>query len=449
MTQRWNVHRGEQVLGPYTAAEIRESLRLGTMSPFDMVSRDGTTVQRLLVEVDAIFDGSTEPDAPAPPAPVNQPEASTTVPPQVPSTDAQPTVAPSPAMEPPLPASPTPPIDAPPPADTPRPRRPKGYFLENADGFVLGPLTSHEIIQKYFQKTIDDSLMVRKPGMEKRIPVADFVALYGDRKGKSPKSGLRRLGRSPKGTQLNRAPRSRQLILPALFVLAGMILITWILLREGSPSTTTGTSSTTTSDVVTHESDTADEQPLSPTKPLPTIDPSRYVEHARPNPSLAPSASPSPPPRVTKAAPKHRPAKRVTPRPQPTQRPSVYRAAPPPPRYSAPPAPRYTPTPAPRALPAQPPPPPRASAPVRIGRVSALTGHENQLVTIGPLTFNPIVLDNCKLKCLLPMSDSSGGTLVAIFFKAAFAPALKAARGPVTVTGTARNEGAWHLYLKK
>ena len=58
VNDRWHIYKDGRASGPFTSLEIREQLREGLIDPFDLVSRDGSTVRRELVEVDELFSSS-------------------------------------------------------------------------------------------------------------------------------------------------------------------------------------------------------------------------------------------------------------------------------------------------------------------------------------------------------------------------------------------------------
>ncbi len=58
--KKWTVYRRGEPLGTFTAAEIREQLRQGVLSPGDFASAEGSSVQQEIIEIDAIFGSSDE-----------------------------------------------------------------------------------------------------------------------------------------------------------------------------------------------------------------------------------------------------------------------------------------------------------------------------------------------------------------------------------------------------
>lgn len=55
MSQRWLVHSGAEVFGPWSAEEVRSQLRAGRIDAFDLVALEGSSRKRPLVDVDEIF----------------------------------------------------------------------------------------------------------------------------------------------------------------------------------------------------------------------------------------------------------------------------------------------------------------------------------------------------------------------------------------------------------
>ena len=53
--KKWTVFRRGESLGTYTAAEIREELRKGVLSPNDFAAAEESVVQQEIIEIDEIF----------------------------------------------------------------------------------------------------------------------------------------------------------------------------------------------------------------------------------------------------------------------------------------------------------------------------------------------------------------------------------------------------------
>ncbi|MCX6118917.1 MAG: hypothetical protein NT027_15375 [Proteobacteria bacterium] len=58
MADRWTVYSRDKTFGPWSAQQVREEMRAGKIDPFDMVSKEGSSIKRPLVEVDEIFHNS-------------------------------------------------------------------------------------------------------------------------------------------------------------------------------------------------------------------------------------------------------------------------------------------------------------------------------------------------------------------------------------------------------
>ena len=58
--KKWTVYRRGEPLGTFTAAEIREQLRQGVLSPGDFASAEGSSVQQEIIDIDAIFGAIDE-----------------------------------------------------------------------------------------------------------------------------------------------------------------------------------------------------------------------------------------------------------------------------------------------------------------------------------------------------------------------------------------------------
>ena len=58
MSARWLIHSRDRTFGPWTAVQVRDELRAGRIDPFDMASKEGSSLKRPLVEIDEIFQSS-------------------------------------------------------------------------------------------------------------------------------------------------------------------------------------------------------------------------------------------------------------------------------------------------------------------------------------------------------------------------------------------------------
>ncbi len=206
MSDRWYIHQEGQALGPYTAADIREQLREGRIDPFDLVSRDGSSVRRELVEVDEIF--ATSKVVYADPAPFDG---------NTMELDSQKMVDEIVASEERLPggvmsreeeerqaarnAKTLPPGSV---KKHKKARRdPKQYHLVDGKGRNLGPLSAGDIQQLYFKGRLDKHVKVVKSGSAAQVPIDKFVQVFA-------KSGAQRLP-APSGTgRQASAPASAQ-----------------------------------------------------------------------------------------------------------------------------------------------------------------------------------------------------------------------------------------------
>ena len=179
-------------------AEIRASLRDGTIDPFDLVARDGSSVRRELVEVDEIFFSSKVVYADSPQqvfAPSKAAPAEGNAPAQRDST--QVSNAPAALSGDSMPlgvgqvlalaerrgslaATQVSSQDG-----GGKPRRknrrdPKRYYLMDGRGRVLGPVSAGDVQSMYYKGVLDRSVRVMKDGSTAQVPVAKFVGIYSE-----------------------------------------------------------------------------------------------------------------------------------------------------------------------------------------------------------------------------------------------------------------------------
>lgn len=203
---------GEQ-LGPFTAAEIRNGLRDGSMDPFDLVGREGSNLRVEMVEVDEIFvsepaslgktgegsDVATTTQIPKKEIAVaaaeedtrlSQSQASSVV-----LSDLTPAVSAVAEIQ----------INQRPLADAlrnhhgvrqqsvaekkigararkaaaPSPvRDPMRYHLIDRKGRSIGPISAREIVALFLKGVVDRSCFVIKNNINSRVPVEKFVMVY-------------------------------------------------------------------------------------------------------------------------------------------------------------------------------------------------------------------------------------------------------------------------------
>ncbi len=440
MTTRWYVHKDNQAHGPYTAAELRASLREGRFDPFDHVNREGSKVRLELVEVDEIFTDE-------------KPDLSITTPlvANAPAPGMQPGTQPSPkpitAYQP---AAPRPkPAQAFVPQQKPKPnnnggssrRDTKKFFLQDRKKRLLGPLSGREIEALYSRGRLDNAVKVFKNGGSKGIPIIQFVAAYAGAKytelnemndhGMAVTKPAEGLPNSRVMEELTRAVALQGMtkssgpwvtfaglmvgIAAAYFVAKQYVLPR--IDRDGGASW----------NIVGDETGNVQAPQQQPSASLEPI----VIQPVAP-------VTPTPAPVSIKAT----KPKTVTPKPRSTSSSSsVYSAPRPQPRM-----PVYTPPPTPVRA-SQTPPVQRqqqqvaARPPSSGARISQLVGKEGTLVTIGPLAFNPAELASCGMKCNLVFRDQFGGTLTAVFFKAKYESTLKSKRGAASIRGNLANQG--------
>lgn len=198
MSDRWFIIKDGKALGPFTPEEIRQSLREGTFDPFDLVTREGSSVRRELVEVDELFyttkvvyagdqpsasgqapSAASEAFAPSGNLPMAREatQASGGVPEggngvlQLASA-ARATLA-----------SQAPNRSSPAPQQSPsrkRRRDPKRFQVMDPRGRVLGPISASEIQALFYKGVLDKDVKVMRDGSKAQVPVARFVAIYSE-----------------------------------------------------------------------------------------------------------------------------------------------------------------------------------------------------------------------------------------------------------------------------
>lgn len=204
MSERWYVYKENgQTLGPLEPEEIRSALRDGSVDPFDLVAREGSSVRRELVDVDEIFasldHGSPEVPpgeafASLEPGELGSEPREVREPTRVGDSAAQGDAggAASGAHEAPAPRKGRGEKDS---KDKGRKKRrgrrrrdPSRFYLMDKSGRVLGPVSASDINARFLKGALSRSVHVLKEGSEKKIPVQRFCEIYS----KTP-SGKRQL----------------------------------------------------------------------------------------------------------------------------------------------------------------------------------------------------------------------------------------------------------------
>ena len=456
VSERWLIHKGGAVLGPYEAREVRDALRSGAIDPFDKVSREGSSVRRDLVDVDELFipsgavaepPGMATTELPAPTLSERESEA----------TVATRRLDGAAAVDP---DEDDPDRRRAPPAA--RRRQPRNFHIINAQGRVLGPVSAAEILALYYKGILDKRVRVQRQGAPQEVPVARFVTAYGAASSRRapgqahhpsmPRS--RRLSAMGPKRQARLAPaRSQQFsplataVLGLALILAGasvyLVLASHVLRHAPRRAT-----------VLPRDGVRAPLPPLEfpPISPLPPPSPGEWPT---PRPTSASTAVPSrggstlprpsgapahrgggplstrerPPIARREPLPRPQPAAKSPSKPLAIPRPNVYQA----PR-TVPPASFKTP------LAMAPPPSARPATASPAAAVAAAGGMTNgqSLQHYGPMTFSKSDLDSCSGSCNIPFRGSGGQVLRVVFFKEAWAGALAAKAGGVYVSGIVR-----------
>lgn len=201
MDRLWYIHAegGREPTGPLNAREIRQGLREGRFDPFDLVSRGLAGNRQELVEVDEIFadvdehedagedaqDGAkanlrrTQVSAYEEPSPAAK---ATQLSGDVSSVEDAPRghglhlaydsgLKAAATSRHPQPSHQEKALQG-------RRREPKSYYLVDASGHVLGPLSAREIQGMFYKGVLSKNVQVMKNGTSTKVPVAKFVSVY-------------------------------------------------------------------------------------------------------------------------------------------------------------------------------------------------------------------------------------------------------------------------------
>ena len=237
MKDAWYIYKGSGQLGPFTAEAIRQGLREGTIDPFDMVGRDGSSLRREIVEVDELFvtqePAYEEQDATA----VRQPQghdipassfgdigfqdrsqdfSEITQPNQRPGNAGIPAIGGGPLH---LAADPQTTVriadaKSPPRNQSPRRQRtPKHYYVTDAGARMLGPLSLEEIRSLFYRGVLPQGARVMREGSSAQVPVSKFLAVFSNGQRSPAELGAhprltRSLTTSPKASTANETPIS-------------------------------------------------------------------------------------------------------------------------------------------------------------------------------------------------------------------------------------------------
>lgn len=448
MGERWVIHQGSETLGPWTAAEVRQSLRDGRVNPFDLVALEGSQVKHELIGVDAIFaeaeaaDVGEEPPFDAEADALS--EEATSLSPQGHDEDLSDFDDALPATKPSAVSS----DDSPQgvlrelaPGQGKKRRSSKMFYLRDKKQRELGPLSAKEIQSLYYRGILDRSVKVlRRPGT-KGVIISRFVAEYGGAKAADFRSNYHRIdlgtvANSSAGLPSSRVMEELSLIhrhrhifgtrgFSWLLLLAIVIGVTlafgWIRLRSEYQG------GHWRAPMLAWLGMTQEEPPLSVEPPSPTT---------RPLPKASEKLSKVPRKAVTKEAkvPKRPRVKRTLPKGQgKPSRAAVYR------RQAA------------KTSVSSPKPRPQLKKKKSAGGrgVLGLANQVGKVVTIGPLGFDMAQVDACEASCQVTFRDQRGLVVHGRFFKSAYEGTLKRSRGRATIRGlVAKQSEGYVIYLQ-
>lgn len=432
MGQRWLVHSGVEVFGPWTADEVRSQLRAGRIDAFDLVSLEGSARKRPLVDVDEIFINTGRTSAQqfsessqktesrlivAAPAikdnlalkgqPSNQdPQQVLTAsghspantefrPPRAFEALAAPTLTSAAAR----PASQSSPATAAPQNAPGKNGVVRRYLLWIPGQNSQGPFTSREILTLWYARKIPAQTFVQKAGTSKRISIAHFALFYE----RAAPSGIAFVGEARAAAGVFDAS-TRWLI--TAFIVGFLVIMAAVLWR--------------------HRREELSEKGTEIYRSI-LGDQTEFTRN--PNPGEVGRDDQSHGHRAVEGNPagtgSHGDRRAVPPnRKQQNSRarqPKVERA----PR-------RVSPTPKPPTEPR-----PVVSRPSPV----ATKFTDGAMVTLTGYRFNISALSSCELKCKILMTGPQG-SVTAVFFKEAFSDVLSGKSSGLSVTGTIKRDPA-------
>lgn len=476
---RWFVFKDKGQLGPFDARELRDSLRAGVVDPFDLVCKEGASIEikRPLVEVDEIFQ--VEDDLGAKQAPAETKTVLTAK--ASPAQDLAPqrkVPAPAPVAEPPEEKEPVPAQEQKPPLSRPPFSSPfaeyedeerkhkKQYFAINMNNDILGPLAKEEVISLFQKGVLDSTVKIKKLNSTLTVPVAKFVQAYVAAAPRNHDGTItgRAIVSSVHMMRLAAVSLKRRMLIPiasvALLVVACLIGFWAVgLLPFGGIFSKTAFSSRS------GPTDAHEARTVAPPRPRHKVE--RHVfqqplQEAASHPEQnmkPPERTPAPTQvaahdkklafkekmeKMEKAKPQPK-KQRIKPQEHPPQ--TVALAQPQPVQQSVPlpsaqapvqiPAPQQQqPTPQPIAPP-QPTQPVAAPKPAQVASVPSV----GQAITLSGVNYSKSQLDSCALKCTISVTDGSGKPYTVTFFTGQFIDILRTKNGPATFQGTVGLQG--------
>ncbi len=474
MSDRWFIFKEGKALGPFTPEEIRASLREGTFDPFDLVTREGSSVRRELVEVDELFFSSKIVYADEGPS-ANDPQQNATV---DSSSKASPSLSSLPALRDTMQASPqstdllagqgllalaqndrhTVASQAPSRIVSgqahKRRRDPKHFHLLDSRGRMLGPIGAGEIQSLFYKGVLDKSVRVMRDGSKAQVPVSRFVAIYSETnkvrramqqgahpamKGGLRSSAMRMGGHRAAGFGQGSGPFSGIAIVAIIAAILLSSVAAYVFYKHGAVRW------------LARDGGEVQQQETPKAVPRARLAPGeeerqRHEQAMRTRRSVQVPARVAPPvnsSRDSRLAELRRQKvkllemRRQRERELRNKKKLVKATVAPVPKGNKSTiavTPKALPAPAPSPAPAPTPPPKPAGQ-----TVGSLTDGQ-QVAKLGPMTFSKAALDSCEGSCNIAFTGA-GGTVKVAFFKQVWASALTSKSGGIYLSGLVKKNG--------
>lgn len=474
MSKRWFIYHDDQPSGPYSAAEIRQLLREGSVDPFDFVSLEGSQLKQELVEVDEIFsneninyqEGKQQAAGGNAGFVAQIAERSFSSKDKVIAAD---TSAASSSIQPgqhialasdvrkignsdnlPVPVKGNNVY----PMVRKKKKDPKRYHLIDPKGRVLGPLSPGEIQSLYYRGVVDKNVKVMRDGSDSVVQVGKFVSAYADAQGMAriPKQGAHPNIQGVSKSALNRMALMRRAeqvrglagvapVTMAILGIAALLIIVAValLLRDGTMFKGNGS---TKREVIQDAPNRTVPRSVQPrTKKMKAVkkprkikrEPIRFQNNGgvliKPSRNFKPAVRNQRLTRPRKTKPAYTPSvQKVEPfyfKPKPLPKPVII-----PPVVQQP-----KPVVKPFAQPVAKPVAKKPSGPT----VGSLVDGQS-VSDFGPLRFSKDAVKNCDGACTVTFFGAGGSVTIA-FFKNAWGDKLLAKSGGVYITGMVRKSG--------
>ena len=493
MSQLWKVYRESEILGPMSAAELRQALREGVVDPFDLVGKVGSKLRLELIEADEVF--VVDENAPKTPqfqtfkVPPNDKvqglfrKEKTKINELYEKVRSQVTGSPQRSGD----ASPQ--GHRPSKSDAQRRNMHKIYYALDPRGRSLGPLAGSEVVGLYQRGILSRDVRIHKGGTSRKISIGRFVAMYAGQRmqalARVPGKGVPRshpnsqvINEMARGVAIRQQRTEDVYTHPVVMIAIGLIIgiVLFFIVESGilKKRKVDSPKRQKQNTAVSHE----EEVPLS----APPRDNQNDVvkpKLVKPQTAVALSNKPA---EVTKEKKTSAAASRQGAGLQPrvADGSSISR-----PSSTGRPVPesnktlrRMTPKPIVSKEKIQSKRPPRKPAQAKGGEGTTLKQHVKtpgpdlrgkvtkpsvikkvpshaggsfsdldskigKTVTLGPLSFNRSTVGACTMKCKVTFSDGEGHAITGIFFKdAPYGDMLRSSSGKVTITGTIRKDGS-------